>query len=459
MANEFIIKNGLISQGNITVSGSITATGGVIVSGSIASASYASNAELLDGLDSTVFTLTSSFAAQTASFTAFTSSINLFSASVNTFSSSILTYTSSLNAKTSSFATTGSNTFIGTETISGSLVISGSGTPFTLNTDTLEITGSLLVTGSATFTGSVNFSSGLTGSLLGTSSYASNANLLDGLDSTVFTSTASFAAQTASFTAFTASLNTFSASILSYTSSLNAKTSSFATTGSNNFNGTQTITGSILQSGNYTTTGTIIAQSINVQQVTSSIVYSCGSNNFGTAIGNTQVFTGSMFITGSNIFANVSNACFAGTVCVTGNTDTAAGLVINNGAGASGTCQHYINFTAGATTIARMFRGNGATGVAGGGITIDNFDGMNIRLNQLGGSGGFLGISGGVACFSSTVCAHTVISTGQICSLMVNTGCIGIGTATPSSALQIYKTTHTGKQLKTYAELQAAPTT
>jgi hypothetical protein len=32
---------------------------------------------------------------------------------------------------------------------------------------------------------------------------------------------------------------------------------------------------------------------------------------------------------------------------------------------------------------------------------------MNIRLNQLGGSGGFLGISGGTACFSNAVCVGT----------------------------------------------------
>jgi hypothetical protein len=220
MANEFVARNGLIAQDNSTISGSLTVTNGI--TGAInGTASYASNANLLDGLDSSVFTSTGSFNAQTASFTAFTSSIN-------SFSSSILTYTSSLNAKTSSFATTGSNTFIGTEVISGSLTISGSGTPFTLNTDILEVTGSLIVTGSTT------------------------------------------------------------------------------------------ITGSLLQSGNYTTTGTITAQTINVQQVTSSIVYSCGSNNFGTAIGNTQVFTGSMFITGSNITANISNACFSSNVCVGG---------------------------------------------------------------------------------------------------------------------------------------------
>jgi hypothetical protein len=80
---------------------------------------------------------------------------------------------------------------------------------------------------------------------------------------------------------------------------LNAKTASFATTGSNIFIGTQTITGSVLQSGSFTTTGTIIAQTINVQTVTSSIIYSSGSNIFGNTIANTQTFTGSVNITGS----------------------------------------------------------------------------------------------------------------------------------------------------------------
>jgi hypothetical protein len=82
----------------------------------------------------------------------------------------------------------------------------------------------------------------------------------------------------------------------------------FATTGSNTFIGTQTITGSVLQSGSFTTTGTIIAQTINVQQVTSSIVYSCGSNIFGTNISNTQQLTGSVGITGSLTIVGASSA-------------------------------------------------------------------------------------------------------------------------------------------------------
>jgi hypothetical protein len=67
----------------------------------------------------------------------------------------------------------------------------------------------------------------------------------------------------------------------------------FATTGSNQFNGSQAITGSL------TVTGQVVAQTLNVQQVTSSIVFSSGSNIFGNSLSNTQQFTGSVSVTGS----------------------------------------------------------------------------------------------------------------------------------------------------------------
>jgi hypothetical protein len=75
----------------------------------------------------------------------------------------------------------------------------------------------------------------------------------------------------------------------------------FATTGSNQFNGSQAITGSL------TVTGQVVAQTLNVQQVTSSIVYSSGSNIFGNTLGNTQQFTGSLQVSGSShyLFGNV----------------------------------------------------------------------------------------------------------------------------------------------------------
>ena len=74
----------------------------------------------------------------------------------------------------------------------------------------------------------------------------------------------------------------------------------YATTGSNSFRATQSITGSL------TVTGQITAQTLNVQQVTSSIIYSSGSNVFGCDLNSRQPFTGSFYQTGS---IAVFNSC------------------------------------------------------------------------------------------------------------------------------------------------------
>ena len=87
----------------------------------------------------------------------------------------------------------------------------------------------------------------------------------------------------------------------------------FATTGSNQFNGNQSITGSL------TVSGQVIAQTLNVQQVTSSIVFSSGSNRFGNTLGNTHSFTGSVNITGS-LTVNGVSASFSEYVPYTGAT-------------------------------------------------------------------------------------------------------------------------------------------
>ena len=120
------------------ISGSLTVTGNTIISGSITApagiagtASYASNAELLDGLDSTSFTTTSSFNAASSSFStrvanteATASQYVDASASFSTRTTTVESYTSNINAKTGSYATTGSNFFIGTQVVTGSVFIS-----------------------------------------------------------------------------------------------------------------------------------------------------------------------------------------------------------------------------------------------------------------------------------------------------------------------------------------------
>jgi hypothetical protein len=181
------------------------------------------------------------------------------------------------------------------------------------------ITGSLLgnVVGDVTgnLTGNVN------GNLIGTASYSSNADLLDGLDSTSFVSTGSFGAQTAIFNAFsasilnytssvnstisaiyaeTASIQAFSASMLSFTASQKNSNGIFATTGSNTFEGVQTI------NSNLVVTGSITAQTLVVQTITSSVDFVTGSTHFGTTLENTHQFTGSVSVSGS-LSVNDSN--------------------------------------------------------------------------------------------------------------------------------------------------------
>jgi hypothetical protein len=226
------------------------------------STSYASNADLLDGKDSTVF------------------------------------------------ATTGSNTFKGNQTISGSnaeLLLTGGGSYGTINFHNfnasifdyvgayhlrlqansiisnktnnftildssdvvkLNITGNLFdIKTNTTVTGSLNVTAGITGSLLGTASYASNSDLLDGLDSTVFLQTGSFNTFSSSYStrvtdveatasAYVATSGSFStritnteataSSYVTTSGSLSTRVttieSKYATTGSNTFNGNQTVT-------------------------------------------------------------------------------------------------------------------------------------------------------------------------------------------------------------------------
>jgi hypothetical protein len=108
------------------------------------------------------------------------------------------------------------------------------------------------------------------------SSLALDSQLLSGTGSVGFTTTGSFTDASSSLSARTTQIE-----------------SVYATTGSNSFRATQSITGSL------TVTGQIIAQTLNVQQVTSSIVYSSGSNVFGCDINSRQTFTGSFYQTGS----------------------------------------------------------------------------------------------------------------------------------------------------------------
>ena len=115
---------------------------------------------------------------------------------------------------------------------------------------------------------------------------ASFSSVLSSVSSSQQQLSSSFLTLTASFNAVSASQQQISASYIALSASYNTFSGSastrvtqieqvYATTGSNSFRANQSITGSLVVSS------TITAQTLIVQTVTSSIVYSSGSNIFG----------------------------------------------------------------------------------------------------------------------------------------------------------------------------------
>ena len=187
-------------------------------------------------------------------------------------------------------------------------------TGFLGNVIKVDASGNVSFVSGSTTLATINTTGQLSGSSpVLSSSYALNADLLDGLDSTQFTLTSSFAAQTASFTAFTSS-------ILSFTASQNILNGTYATTGSNTFKNPQTINSNLI------VTGSITAQTLIVSTINATQSYSSGSNIFGNASSNTQTFTGSLLLTGSATF---NGALTAGATTLNGNLEFASGYFIN----------------------------------------------------------------------------------------------------------------------------------
>jgi hypothetical protein len=210
--------------------------------------------------------------------------------------------------------------------------------------DLLDVNGTAKVNGNLTVTGSIIATQGITASLQGTSSWAQNAvtsSYIIQAVSASFASTASFAplyvlnsqtssfvqnSQTASMTVATASFATSSLSssfastasfaplyvLNSQTSSFvqNSQTSSFVTNAQtssfvlNSQTASMTVASAsqaatASSADNFTVRGTLTAQTIVAQTITSSTDFVTGSTRFGSLSSNTHQFTGSVGITGS----------------------------------------------------------------------------------------------------------------------------------------------------------------
>jgi hypothetical protein len=134
----------------------------------------------------------------------------------------------------------------------------------------LTVTGNIIASGSITLSGSV-----------ASASYADTASFVALAQSASYVLTA----QTASFVA-NAQTASFVALAQSASNAVAAQTASFANA--------------------FTVAGTLTAQTLVVQTITSSVDFVTGSTRFGSILGNTHVFTGSLQTTGSNTFSGYS---------------------------------------------------------------------------------------------------------------------------------------------------------
>ena len=274
------------------------ATASYFLTSSVTSASFSTSAS---------YALSSSFAtsasyALSSSFA--TSASYSLSSSFATQAANATTASYILNAVSSSYATNAGNAYAVDVYVFGSDVESyllmsnaagttgvavGADTDLKYNSSTNRLS-----------VGSVSATS-LTGSLLGTASYASQA----------LSSSFAISAATASY--FITS---------SVTSASYAATASSA----DNFLVRQNLTAS-----NALINGTITAQTLVVSTVSSSVVYSSGSNIFGNATSNVQQFTGSLRVSGSGDHYILGGSVGIGTT----NIGTEANLVL----GARGTSE------------------------------------------------------------------------------------------------------------------------
>ena len=277
-------------------------------------------------------------------------------------------------------------------------------TGFLGNVIKVDTSGNVSFVSGSTTLATINTSGQLSGSSpVLSSSYALNADLLDGLDSTQFTLTSSFAAQTASFTAYTASQN-----ILNGT---------YATTGSNTFVSPQTI------NSNLVVTGSITAQTLVVQTITSSVDFVTGSTRFGSILGNTHVFSGSVTMNPGGLFVSSSGNVGIGNIIPAYKLDVSG----------SGRFISYLDLTGGASFGPQL------------NIFSNNQSTNNITLAQ-----GYANGTDNIGYLYNRATADFVFGTSNIERMRITSGGnVGIGYISPTVALQVSGTIAVGNATTT----------
>jgi len=344
----------------------------------------------------------------------------------------------------------GTNTISGIDAkITGSFT--GSFTGEVLGTSSIATTASYIklsnVDGSASLASRITINSAsiasletVSGSYANSASFASNISANSASIASLetvsgsYANSASFASNISANSASIASLETVSGSYAnsaSFASNISLNSSSIgslnAVSSSYLLNTTDTLTGDL------TVTGNIIATTLNVQDVTASVIYSSGSNIFGSSSIDTQQFTGSILTSGSievngnkfTVSGATGNTVVGGTLNSGAITSTGAGTFGGNISVASGTISvlggNNMTLAGPASHGGISFATNSilpATAAATNnnvfdlGATAERFKNLYLGSEIISGGGAtFAGsITGLTSSFVSTVAGTTVVS-------------------------------------------------
>lgn len=198
------------------------------------------------------------------------------------------------------------------------------------------------------------------------------------------------------------------------------------------------LSGSLIITGSVTTSGTITAQTLVVQTITSSIVNMTGSNIFGSVLTDRQTFTGSVVMTGS-LTVNTTGTEFQ----VTNN-----GVVMGNLLTDNHSITGSLRITGSSVTLAGPLTGSSAT-FTGTLTATDGTQGLNVRAYTGGAGFGAIystGVTAGAGNFALAASStQTILSGVDSVNLAINSaiklaisssGNVGIGTTSPNALLQ-----------------------
>jgi hypothetical protein len=175
------------------------------------------------------------------------------------------------------------------------------------------------------------------------------------------------------------------------------------------------VNGNAIITGSLTVTGTITAQTLVVQTVTSSVSFITGSTRFGSTLSNTHQFTGSVGVTGS-LTVNNSVLSVGGTNVGIGTTSPYSKFTVL-GAASTSTSQISIVNSEGGHAIIR----SGVAGVTNNGISFvtADVDGSNQNVRAVISSAGNVGIG--------TTAPQTILHAGGSTTSEISVGTTNYG--------------------------------